>query len=139
MQMKKLLAVILAALLPLAFMAPSSAGGVTVEPTVEVVGGRVSPDGNSAVINVNLTCPKGDAFSADLQMNFAEIGRDDTYTSMPTYTGTCTGKRQKLRLTQTAYYNPPIPSNCSAEYFLTIYSQSGGWALIANGPNLCIR
>jgi hypothetical protein len=123
--------------------------------------GKVTKQGNNRVV-LNLTCPKGDSFTASMTaLTVGSAAPDDIFSSNrgSETTGTCAGKRQRITLllvTQPidgVLY--PAPRNCSAEYGVEILgpSPAGGaprWSIAFDrggadggpdgpGPQLCLR
>jgi hypothetical protein len=124
--------------LSLVTVAPAAA----VTPSATPTGGKVSADGTSATINVDLLCPKGDRYTANLTIILAELGRDDA-AARGTAEGKCTGRTQHIKIRVTAFDNPPLPRNCSAEYGLGVTGTTFAYAIDrggadGGGPAFCL-
>ena len=126
-------------------------GGVETATVLLTGTGKVIGQGGTAKLDASVACPKtsntGESVTWTVSgtLGFAQIGRDDTFASPDAMTVKCTGKFQKVKIPITAYYNPPIPRNCSAEYFLTFDFSDGAQVNVqrgatgpANGPEICL-
>lgn len=124
------------------------AGGAETSSVFLTGTGRVIGSGDSARLDATIECPKGVVWSVaeGSTFGFAEIGDDDTFAvADANQSGRCNGKLQKVKVSITAYYNPPIPANCSAEYVVEFSFSDGSLVHVekgaggpSNGPEICL-